>query len=274
MLDHEGTKGKGMKFSMKIGSGVWCAVLALTCAGAYAQGSADSDDARIADLVTASHILANEGVLDSFGHATVRSLKNPSHLFMPRAMPPALVAREDIVELDMDCKPIAPVSFHLNGERFIHCEVYKARPDVISVIHTHDPAVLPFGLSGVPLRPVLAQAGFLPPETPVFDVRNVNVEKKGMLVLTPALGQALAKALGNDPVILMRGHGDTVVGASVKEATVRAVYTDMNARAQAGAIALGGTAIALDDRERAVYPAEQQPDRPWDNFLHRLPQGR
>lgn len=241
---------------------------------AGAQDQADPDEARIADLVTASHILANEGVLDSFGHASVRSAKNPAHFFMPRAMPPARVSRADIVELDMDCKPIRPVADHLNGERYIHCETYKARPDVQSVIHTHDPAVLPFGLSGVPLRPVLAQSGFLPPETPVFDVRDVPVENKGMLILTPALGQALAQSLGQGPVVLMRGHGDTVVGTSVKEATVQAIYTDVNARAQAGALAIGGKAIALDERERAVYSAEERPDRPWDNFLHRLPPDR
>jgi ribulose-5-phosphate 4-epimerase/fuculose-1-phosphate aldolase len=251
------------------------ALVAMSGAGARAQdaraSATNDDEQRIADLVTASHILANEGVLDSFGHASVRSARDPSHFFMPRAMPPALVTRKDIVELDMDCKPLQPVSFHLNGERFIHCEVYKARPDVQSVIHSHDPAVLPFGLSKVPLRPVLAQSGFLPPKTPVFDVRKVKTENKGMLVLNPVLGHALAESLGKGPVVLMRGHGDTVVGTSVKEATVFAVYTDMNAKAQAGAIALGGQPVALDEHEREVYPKEQQPERPWDNFLHRLP---
>jgi hypothetical protein len=118
-----------------------------------------------------------------------------------------------------------------------------------------------FGLSTVVLLPVLAQSGFLPPKTPVFDVRDVNTEPKGMLINTAALGTALAGKLGDNPVVLMRGHGDTVVGVSMKEATLRAVYTDLDARAQAGAIALGGGVIAL----------EQKPDGPWDNFLHRLP---
>ena len=99
----------------------------------------DTNEARIEDLVTASHMLANEGILDSFGHdATVRSATDPSHFFMPRAMPPALVSRADIVELDLDCKPVMPNAPRLNGERYIHCEVYKARQDVQSVIHTHD----------------------------------------------------------------------------------------------------------------------------------------
>src|SRR6267154_667173 len=172
----------------------------------------DSDEARIADLVTASHILANEGILDSFGHVTVRSATDPSHFFMPRAMPPALVSRADIVELDLDCKPVTANAPRLNGERYIHCEIYKARPDVQSVIHSHDLAVIPFGLNGTPLRPVVAQAGFLPKETPLFEVRDAYgaAVERGMLVLNSSLGKALAAKLANNPVVLMRGHGETV----------------------------------------------------------------
>src|SRR5690348_524100 len=123
-----------------------------------AQGNPASDDeARIADIVTASHILANKGILDSFGHISARSAKNPEHFFMPRAMPPALVTRADIVEVTLDCKPVAADAPRLNGERFIHCRVFRARPEVQSVIHTHDLAVIPFGLAKIPLRPVVAQ---------------------------------------------------------------------------------------------------------------------
>src|SRR5882724_1773412 len=133
---------------------------AFVAAPCHAQGNpANDDEARIADIITASHILANEGILDSFGHGTVRSATDPGHFFMPRAMPPALVSRADIVELDLDCKPVTPGAPPLNGERYIHCEIYKARQDIQSVIHTHDLAVIPFGLTGTPLRPVIAQAG-------------------------------------------------------------------------------------------------------------------
>src|SRR5579863_720328 len=112
---------------------------------------ADQDEARIQDIITASHILTNEGILDSFGHVSARSVKNPDHFYMPRAMPPALVSRADIVEVGLDCKPVAPDAPRLNGERYIHCEVYKARSDVQSVIHTHDLAVIPFGVAGIAL---------------------------------------------------------------------------------------------------------------------------
>jgi ribulose-5-phosphate 4-epimerase/fuculose-1-phosphate aldolase len=250
--------------------------IAAGCVAAHAQtgaAAADTNEARIEDLVTASHILANEGILDSFGHATVRSVTDPTHFFMPRAMPPALVSRADIVELDLDCKPVTPNAPRLNGERYIHCEVYKARPDVQSVIHTHDMAVLPFGLTGTPLRPVLAQSGFLPKETPLFEVRDAygpTAAERGVLVLNSALGKALAAKLGNNPVVLMRGHGETVVGRSVKEAAVRTIYTNLNARAQMAAMALSSKFVVLDDAELAAFEKEERPDRPWENYRQRL----
>ena len=259
---------------------VTCAALLLAATLATAPCRAqtpDPDEASIADLITASHILANEGILDSFGHVTARSAKNPDHFYIPRAMPPALVSRADIVEVGLDCKPLLPDAPRLNGERFIHCQVYKARPDIQSVIHTHDLAVVPFGIAGVPLKPVVAQAGFLPPEVPLFEVRDANAAepKRGMLVLNAHLGDALATTLGSGPVVLMRGHGDTVVGSSVRAATVRTIYTHIDAQAQSAAMALSPNITALDAAELATNAAENfDADRPWQNYLQRLPGGR
>jgi HCOMODA/2-hydroxy-3-carboxy-muconic semialdehyde decarboxylase len=241
--------------------------------------SNDLDEARIEDVITASHILTNEGILDSFGHVSARSAKNPDHFFMPRAMPPALVSRADIVEVGLDCKPVDPNAPRLNGERYIHCEVYKARSDVQSVIHTHDLAVIPFGLTGIPLKPVLAQAGFLPPEVPLFEVRDANASepenKRGMLVLNATLGDALAKKLSTGPVVLMRGHGETVVGRSVRDATVRTIYTHIDAQAQSAALALSPNITTLNAAELATNAAENfDADRPWQNYKQRLPAGR
>ena len=229
---------------------------------------------RIADLVVASHILENEGVLDSFGHISVRSATDPNHFFIPRAMPPALVTEEDLVEVDnVACTPVAQGAPRLNGERFIHSEIYKARPDVQSVIHSHSHGVIPFGIAGVPLRPVVPQAGFLPIETPVFEIREAsgNTEERGMMVTNAALGAFLAKKLGDAAVILMRGHGDTVVGGSVREATVRAVYTEINARILQQALTLSPNVISLDEAELR-YNAKENFDtgRPWENFRRRL----
>ena len=238
--------------------------------------AADTDEARIEDVITASHMLTNEGILDSFGHVSARSVKNPDHFFMPRAMPPALVSRADIVEVGLDCKPIAADAPRLNGERYIHCGIYKARGDVQSVIHTHDLAVIPFGLAGIALKPVVVQAGFLPPETPLFEVRdaNKNQDKRGMLVINADLGAALAQRLGANPVILMRGHGDTVVGRSVREATVRTIYTHIDAQAEAAALALSPNITVMDAAELTNNAAENfDADRPWQNYKSRLPAG-
>ena len=188
-----------MQRSFAIGASFFAVAMGLA-ASCYGQSipPADPDEARIQDVITASHILTNEGILDSFGHVSARSAKNPDHFFMPRAMPPALVTRADIVEVGLDCRPIASDAPRLNGERYIHCELYKARANVQSVIHTHDLAVIPFGLAGISLRPVVVQAGFLPPRTPLFEVRDANKDKakRGMLVINAELGQALAKKLG------------------------------------------------------------------------------
>jgi 3-hydroxy-2-methylpyridine-4,5-dicarboxylate 4-decarboxylase len=237
----------------------------------------DSDEQRMADLAVASRILVQEGVLDSFGHVTVRSLKNPSHYFMPRAMPPALVTVKDIVELDQNSAPIDPNAPRTNGERFIHGEIYRLRPDVQAVVHSHSPAVIPFSVSpDRPLRPVLHMAGFLPARVSVFDHRSVSKDDpslRGKLMVNNAkLGAALAKTLGHDSVVLIRGHGNAVVGASLPWATLRAVYTQLNARVQMEAISLGGEVIYLDEDELKMHPVEVfDVDRPWQNLKSRLP---
>jgi len=254
---------------------LFAVAMALAAPG-HAQVSSpnDPDEARIEDIITASHILTNEGILDSFGHVSARSAKNPEHFYMPRAMPPTLVSRADIVEIGPDCKPIAADAPRLNGERYIHCRIYKARGDVQSVIHTHDLAVIPFGLAGISLKPVVAQAGFLPPETPLFEVRDANKDKRGMLVINADLGDALAKTLGSNPVVLMRGHGDTVVGRSVREATVRTIYTHIDAQAQSAALALNPHITVMDAAELAFNATENfDADRPWQNYKSRLPAG-
>jgi ribulose-5-phosphate 4-epimerase/fuculose-1-phosphate aldolase len=243
----------------------------------YRSSQPDSDEQRIADLVLASRILVQEGVLDSFGHVTVRSLNNPSHYFMPRAMPPALVTSKDIVELDLNSVPIDPKAPRTNGERFIHGEIYRARPDVQAVVHSHSAAVIPFSISpGHPLRPVLHMAGFLPARVSVFDHRDVSKDDpslRGKLMVNNAkLGAALAKTLGNDSVVLIRGHGNAVVGDSLPWAVLRAVYTQMNARTQMEAVALGGEVIYLNEDELKMHPVEVfDVGRPWENLKSRLP---
>jgi HCOMODA/2-hydroxy-3-carboxy-muconic semialdehyde decarboxylase len=200
---------------------------------------ADTDEQRIADLVIANHILFDLGVLDGFGHVSVRSVKNPSHFFLSQSKAPGMVTKDDIMELDENSEPVSGQHGRPSVERFIHGEIYRLRPDVQAVVHSHNQAVIPFGVTKIPLRPIIHTAGFLPPVTPVFEIRTVAGEDNSMLIVNNRIGAGLAKVLDNAPVVLMRGHGDAVVASNVRDVVYRAVYTQMNAQVQAEALKLG-----------------------------------
>jgi len=168
---------------------------------------------------------------------------------MSRSLAPALVTVADIMEWDLESTPVDPRGRTGFIERFIHGEIYKARPDVKAVVHNHSPSVIPFGVTPVPLRPLYHVSSFLGGGVPVFDIRVAAGQATDMLVSTPALGRALAQTLGARPVALMRGHGAVVVGPSVQMAVFRSVYTEMNAKLQTQAMALGGPVTYLDDEE-------------------------
>lgn len=242
------------------------AVLAATSANAQ-PASGDPDTQRKADLFVAYKILVNEGILDSFGHISVRSAKDPNVFFMPRAMPPALVSLDDLLEVRVsDSQPVDPKGRRVNGERYIHGEIYKARPDVMSVIHSHSQAVIPLSLTPIKMKPVIAQAGFLPPETPTFEVREARKPgERGMQVTDSSRGAALARTLAAHPVALMRGHGEVVVGSSVKQAVVYAAYVDINARMQTQALLLSREIVPLDAPE-LFTPEEFDINRPWEHL--------
>lgn len=236
--------------------------------GSVAQQPVDPDDAVKDQLVQAYKILVHEGVLDGFGHVSARSLKDPNIFYMPRAMPPSLVTKSDILALRVsDSQPIDAEGRKVNGERYIHGEIYKARPDVMAVIHSHSQSVIPLSLTHIPLKPVIAQAGFLPLETPTFEIRDARgKEERGMQVTNEKRGAALARALGNDPAILMRGHGDTVVGHSIKQAVVFAVYVDTDARMQTQAMLLSRDIVTMDKAE-LFGENEFDINRPWEYML-------
>jgi ribulose-5-phosphate 4-epimerase/fuculose-1-phosphate aldolase len=229
--------------------------------------TADPDAERKADLVTAYRILVNENILDSFGHVSVRSARDPNIFLMPRAMPPSLVAQDDILALRVaDSQPIDPKGRRVNGERYIHGEIYKARPDVMSVIHSHSQSVIPLSLTAIRLRPVVAQAGFLPPETPTFEIRDARPQgDRGMQVTDSARGAALARVLSSYPAALMRGHGEVVVGSSIKQAVVYAAYVDINARMQMQALMLSRDIVTMNEPE-LFGPEEFDINRPWEHL--------
>lgn len=197
------------------------------------------DPALLEDIAVGSRVLADFGVLDGFGHVSARSPANPNHFLMSRSLAPALVTADDIMEFDLDGNPVDARGRSVFLERFIHAEIYRARPDVMSVVHTHSPGVIPFSVSQVPLRAMYHNPSFLAVGVPVWDIRK-DFGDTNMLVSNPAIGKSLAAALGDKPVVLMRGHGDVTVGPSVRVAVFRAYYTDVNAKLQAQALALGG----------------------------------
>jgi HCOMODA/2-hydroxy-3-carboxy-muconic semialdehyde decarboxylase len=219
--------------------------------GSRAQTPATTtDSALIDDIVTGSRVLADFGVLDGFGHVSARDPHNPGHFLMSRSLAPALVTADDIMAFDLDGNTVDGRGRSVFLERFIHSEIYKARPDVMAVVHTHSPGVVPFTVSQVPLRPIYHNAAFLAAGAPVWDIRK-DFGATDMLVRNPAIGQSLAQTLGDKSVILMRGHGDVTVGPSVKVAVFRAYYTDVNARLQSQALALGGEVNYLTPEEGA-----------------------
>jgi ribulose-5-phosphate 4-epimerase/fuculose-1-phosphate aldolase len=197
------------------------------------------DPALLEDIAVGSRVLADFGVLDGFGHVSARSPTNPNHFLMSRSLAPALVTADDIMEFDLDGNPVDARGRKIFLERFIHAEIYRARPDVMSVVHTHSPGVIPFSVSKVPLRAMFHNPSFLAVGVPVWDIRK-DFGETNMLVSNSAIGKSLAAALGDRPVVLMRGHGDVAVGPSVKMAVFRAYYTDVDAKLQAQALALGG----------------------------------
>jgi ribulose-5-phosphate 4-epimerase/fuculose-1-phosphate aldolase len=203
----------------------------------------------IEDLVYANRILASQelGVLDAEGHVSVRNPRNPNHYFITRYVSAGGAKITDVIENDLDSKPVASERNDQYQERFMHGEVYRARPDVMAIVHAHTPELIAFGVSSVPLRPVVNQGLFIGDGLPMFDIRQFNQVRHERIVTTPEMGKALAGVLGNNPAVLMTGHGVLVVDKSLPEVVSRAYGLKVNAKIQEQAISLGGkvTYIAL-----------------------------
>jgi len=209
-------------------------------------------------------------VLDAYGHVSARSDRRPQHFLMSRSRAPALVTAADVMELDADSEPLPGDKRKGFIERYIHGEIYRARPEVMAVVHSHSPSVIPFGVTRTRLRPVYHMGSFLWSGAPVFDIRKVR-EENDLLVRDRPLGRALAGSLGTCTCVLMRGHGMTVVGDSVQEAVFRAIYTEMNARLQLQAMQLEGPIEFLSDAEGRGSTAANRGtlERPWELWKKR-----
>jgi ribulose-5-phosphate 4-epimerase/fuculose-1-phosphate aldolase len=243
------------------------AVLATRGSSATLPDAQPPDAELLDDLVAGNRILAAQGVLDGFGHVSALHDKDPSRFLLARSMAPALVTAADIMQFDLDGNAVGGDGRTAYLERFIHSEIYRAIPEVRAVVHSHSPAVIPFGVVGVRLRPIFHLGGFLGAGVPVFEIRDAGGPATDMLIRNPALGAALAKILGSAPVALLRGHGNVVVGRSVREAVFRAVYTEVNARLASEALRLGDGNVIFLNEEEAKAAAETnsaQIGRPWE----------
>ena len=223
--------------------------------------------ALIADLVDANHILFHQRIVDAFGHISARSPTRAERFYMARNIAPALVSADDIVEYHVATgEAVAADPPRLYLERYIHSEIFKARPDVMAVVHNHSPAVLPFGIvKGARLKPACHMGGFLGEGPPVFEIRDSAGPATDLLIRNAALGAALAQSLGNERVVLMRGHGCTIVAESVRVAVYRAVYTEVNARLLLQALPMGEVeTLTKAEAEATRITNEAQVDRPWN----------
>jgi ribulose-5-phosphate 4-epimerase/fuculose-1-phosphate aldolase len=236
-----------------------------------AEIKATVDPQILADLVLANRILYSLGVLDSHGHVSVRDAKHPNHFFLSRSLAPALVTADDIMVYDPDANPVEERGRGMYSERFIHSEIYRARPDVHSVVHSHSPTVIPFSISKTALKPIFHMASFMPQAVPVFEVRN-TAGMTDLLIKTRELGKALARRLGRDSVALLRGHGNVVVGPDLRYAVFRAYQTEINARLQLQALTLEGplTFIAAEESAKTFGGAGIPPDRAWEMWVRQV----
>jgi len=223
-----------------------------------------ADPALVDKLVLANRILYRHGVVDGFGHPSVRHDKSAEHFLLARNIAPAMVKREDILTFDLDGTAVDAAGRRVYLERFIHSEIYRARPDVNAVVHSHSPSVIPFGVTGQPLRPIFHMSGFLGEGAALFEIRDVAGDTD-MLISDRKLGGALASTLGARSAVLMRGHGSTVVGESLEQVIYRAIYTEVNAKLQLQAEGLGEVTY-LNAREAAKAAASNQGQlaRAWD----------
>jgi HCOMODA/2-hydroxy-3-carboxy-muconic semialdehyde decarboxylase len=221
--------------------------------------------ALLEDLVDANHILAHEGIVDAFGHVSARHDKDPQRFLLARNMAPGQVQADDILQFALDGTPLDAGDRRVYLERFIHGAIYRARPDVMAVVHSHSQAVLPFTVARrARLQPICHMSGFLGAGAPLFEIRDTAGAATDLLVRDDALGTALAQRLAGANFVLMRGHGSTTVGPSIKLAVYRAVYAEINARMQLQALQLGEPEfLTSEEAQAAMDSTEGQVERPW-----------
>jgi len=228
---------------------------------------------QLEDLVIANKIMFQLNVVDAFGHISVRDERDPKNRYlMSRHLPPGMVTAKDIATFDMESTPLTHADKPQYSERFIHGEIYKVRPDVNSIVHCHARPLIPFGAAkGAKLQPMFHMCGFLGCGVPIFEIRDAG-GMTDMLIRTAPLGKALAQSLGDKAVVLMRGHGATMVGVSIPEAVFRAVYATENAsiQMQSHLLAQGGQVEFLSAEESELSGKGRNVPRAWSLWKHQM----
>ena len=224
------------------------------------------------DLAAASRILTDQGVFDAAGHVSMRHPRDVERFLMSRSLAPALVTPDDIMEFSLDCEACDARGRTPFIERFLHGEIYRKRPDVMAIAHGHCPSVIPFGLVATPMRATYHNAAFLAAGVPVFDIRD-RFGATDIVISGSEKGAALAEALGDKSVVLLRAHGVVVVAPSLQAAVFRAVFTEISARVQLQAAVLGGPIAALDAEEGRKADAINLATvgRSWELWKRRVP---
>jgi ribulose-5-phosphate 4-epimerase/fuculose-1-phosphate aldolase len=228
-----------------------------------AQSAPQVDPSLLDDLVAANHILYHKNIVDGLGHVSVRHDKDPNLYVMAAEKAPGLVTRDDLAIYDLDSNAQTLKDRRPYNERFIHGEIYKARPDIQSVVHCHTPSLVTFCVCHVPLRPLYHMSGFLGRGVANFEIREV-AGMTDMLVSSAKLGVSLAKTLGDRQIVLMRGHGATMAGQSVKHSVYRAIYAALNATMQMDAMRMGEITFLSDEEAmKGMEINDRFVDRSW-----------
>ena len=228
-------------------------------------------DDLLEDLVTANRVLASQGIVDSFGHVSIRNPENPQHYFLSRARAPERVERADIMEFTLEGDPVDAKGRKPYLERFIHGAAYEKRPDVMSVIHNHSPGVIPYGITGRKMHPVMHMCATIGYEVPIWD-QHTKFGDTDLLVTNMAMGRDLAKKLDKGRTCLMRGHGAVVVGTSLRATVYTAVYLELNAKLQMQAEAMSKKVKFLTKGEQkkvAATTSEANINRAWENWCRK-----
>jgi ribulose-5-phosphate 4-epimerase/fuculose-1-phosphate aldolase len=232
----------------------------------------DKPDELRFELALANRILANENVFDAFGHVSLRHPDDPNRYLLSRSRAPQLVEPDDILEFTLDSKPVSPPSVQLYSERVIHGEIFKARPDVMAIAHHHAPAIMPFCIAGEELVPVFHLGASMGAKVPFWDSRD-EFGDTNLLLVKPEEGASLARALGGNIMVLMRHHGATVVGASLRQLVFRSIYACRNAEFQMAAKMLKTVSQLTPGEAELAGAINTQPNaatRAWEYWVMRL----